>query len=109
MPKKTTSTVSSVTVSTAKTAAAEVPKNKARKLNLETFPAASDKRLAALDVVEATADDKGVITGLNPDTKYRLMQIDSDSNIEPINAALMSGGKIRKGVLITKIVQVEDD
>lgn len=104
--------MSDVKVSTSKDAQAAKPaqpKNEARKVNVEAHPAASDERLAALDVFEADTKSDGTINGLKPHTKYRLIEVDADSKIEVINPAALAGNKIRKGVLITKIIEVEDE
>jgi len=111
MPKqvaKKTASVSDVQASTKKAAPA-APKNQARSIAIESHAVAEDERLAALDVIEAETKSDGTVTGLKPRTKYRFVEVDADSNIEPINAAELAGGKIRKGVLITKIINTEED
>lgn len=110
MPKTTAQqgAVSDVKVSTLKQQAdIAAPKNQARKIAIESHGVAEDERLASLDVMEAEASSDGVITGLRPQKKYRFFQVDEDCRIEQINTAALSEGKVRKGVLITKIINAE--
>jgi hypothetical protein len=55
-------------------------------------------------VYEAQTKSDGTIKGLKPMTKYHLVEVVDGARIEPINAAEVSEGKVRKGIVFTKII-----